>query len=428
MLKQLLLAGICAYLIPHNALAQTEQMDTLRLGVKQAERIFLEKNLQLIAKQYNIEANKALILQAKLWDNPVLNTDQNVYSNSKFFEHGTDLVTGAPIGQYYIQLQQLIKTAGKRGKLIKLAHTNAEISEWEFKDLMKNLRYELHNDFYTLMQLQSVQQLYNDELTQINKLLTGMNAEYKLGNISQKDLLRVQALQISLLQDATENNKKMDDTHAELKTLLQFSGTAYIKPIQSDETAPMVPDIPLAEMIETAKQNNTYYHLQQLQLKYNQQDLRYQKAMAVPDVTISPNYDKNSNYTPNYVGVGISFPIPLINRNQGNIKAARWQVKSGEANLQLAETELSNNVLSAYNKLKYIVQLNNNLQSDFYSNYTILYNNVVQSYKDRQLSMVEFIDYFEAYKDSRQKQFQQQLNLQLAKDELNMQVGTDVVQ
>ncbi|MBN9483604.1 MAG: hypothetical protein BGO70_14065 [Bacteroidetes bacterium 43-93] len=433
MLKKMLTRGIylcyCICILqPAISRAQTEQTDTLALDIQQVEKLFMDKNLELVARQYGIEADKALIQQAKLWNNPILNTDQNVYSNNKWFEHGTNPATNSPYGQYYVQLQQLIQTAGKRGKQIKLARTNAEISEWEFKDLMRNLRYELHIDFYTLAQTIAAQDLYNKELEQINKLMAGMTAEYNLGNISKKDLLRVQALQIGLQQDATENGKKLDDTQAELKSMLQLSGNVVIKPLLGNLTLPQLPGMSISDMMDMAKANNSTYHLEQLQVKYKQQSLAYQKALAVPDVTLGPNFDKNSNYTPNYVGLGISLPLPVFDRNQGNIKAARWQLKAEEANMQLADVELSNNVVSAYNKLKNTLQLNANIPSGFYEDYGTLFNKVVQSYRDRQISMVEFIDYFDTYKDAMQKQTQQLLNVQLAKDELNTQIGTDIVQ
>lgn len=417
----------CICLVSSRTAQAQSATDTLGLTIQQAEKIFLEKNLQLLAQHYNVEASKALIIQAKLWDNPILNTDQNVYSNNKYFEHGTN-PDGSPYGQYYIQVQQLIKTAGKKGKQIQIARTNAEISEWQFKDVLRNLKYALHSDFYTVAKLLAMQQLYDEELQQLQKLSDGMNAQYKLGNIARKDLLRVHALQIGLQQDATENDKQLDDAEAELKSLLLVSSDTFIKAITESITIPSMPSVSALQLVDLAKQNNTTYQLQQLQLKYQQQNLSYQKALAVPDVTLGPNFDKNSNYTPNYVGLGISLPLPLLNRNQGNIKSARWQVKAEEANTQNAEVELSNNVMSAYNKLKYTLQLTSSMQQDFYDDYNKLYGNIVESFKNRQISMVEFIDYFDAYKDTRQKQLQQQLNLQLAKDELNMQVGTDVVE
>lgn len=402
------------------------QADTLRLDIKQAEKIFLEKNLTLLAQHYNIEIGKAMEQQARLWDNPVLNTDQNVYSNNKWFEHGTN-PDGSVAGQYYIQVQQLIKTANKRGRLVQMAKTNTAISEWQFKDLMNNLKYQLRSDFYTIVQLEDNRRLYLTELQQLDALVSGMNAQYKAGNIARKDLLRIQALQISTQQEATDNDKQLEDAQAELKTMLQVTGNTFIIPLAGTPSLPSADELTVAGIIDIARQNNAAYQLQQLQVQYQQQNLSYQKALAVPDVTLGPNFDKNSNYTPNYLGMGISLPLPLLNRNQGNVKAARYQVQQEETNLQQAGLQLQNNVQSAYNKLLYTLKISSSAQQTFYSDYNGLYNNIVESYKQRQISLVEFIDYFNAYKDIRQKQLQQQLNLQLAKEDLNLQAGTDII-
>ena len=85
--------------------SQAQKTDSVQLTLQEAEHIFLQRNLALLAQQYNIEISKAQVQQAKYWDNPVLNTDQNIY-DGKFFRHNSDF------GQVYVQLQQVIKTAG----------------------------------------------------------------------------------------------------------------------------------------------------------------------------------------------------------------------------------------------------------------------------------------------------------------------------
>ena len=52
-------------------------------------------------------------------------------------------------------------------------------------------------------------------------------------------------------------------------------------------------------------------------------NLQLQKATAVPDVSLSLNYDKYGSYGTNYLGGGIEFNLPFFNRNQGGIKQAR---------------------------------------------------------------------------------------------------------
>ena len=83
--------------------SQTQTADTLRLGLQDMEKRFLDSNLVLLAGHYNVDAQKALIQQAKLWDNPVLNTDQVIAANGKFFPYGKN-ADGSYSGQYYIQV------------------------------------------------------------------------------------------------------------------------------------------------------------------------------------------------------------------------------------------------------------------------------------------------------------------------------------
>ena len=161
---KLICVGISIFILNTHILANKTTSDTMKLSLPEVEKIFMEKNLSLLASKYQIESNKALIEQAKLWDNPMLITDQNVYSNNHFFEHGKD-AAGQIKGTYFIQIQQLIKTAGKRSKLINLATTNSKISELQFLEVLRNLKYQLRSDYYSIAQLLAVHELYNNELS-----------------------------------------------------------------------------------------------------------------------------------------------------------------------------------------------------------------------------------------------------------------------
>ena len=179
--------------------------------------------------------------------------------------------------------------------------------------------------------------------------------------------------------------------------------------------------------LRLAKNTNTAYKLQQKQIIYQQQNVLYQKALKAPDITIGSEYDAASNYAPNYVGLTVSLPLPILNKNQGNIKSAEIAVKQQQTVLQQLETELGNNVMNAYSKLMLTQNQNNSTQTEFYKNYQKMFANMMQSYRQRQLGLLEFIDFFDAYKDANIRLRQQQLNLLLAKEELNYQTGTEVV-
>ena len=399
-----------------------QKQDTLSLSLQQSEKIFTDSNLLLLAQHYNVDAQKALVEQAKVWQNPTLNTDIGIAADGKFVRYKKN-ADGSYNGQYYIQIQQLILTAKKRGKLIDLANTNTRLSELQLQDVLRNLRYQLHQDYYTIQQQLASLGIYNDQALQLNKLLNGMKAQLSAGNIARKDYVRIQALVISLQQDITELKKDMADSQNDLKTLLQLKdANIFIKPSEPLSGEVAMPDN-LESLVNSALKSNPNYLLQQWQTTYQQQNLSYQKALQTPDITLGPNFDRNSNFAPNYVGLGVSLPLPVFNKNKGNIKSAQANIKQQETLTQNAETELRNNISNAYSKLLLSIELNNSSQKAFYQDYATIYNNMLQSYKDRQINLLEFLDFFNDYTDSQKKLLDQQLNLQLAKEELQYHVN-----
>lgn len=402
--------------------------DTLSLTLQQAERLFIDSNLQLLAEHYNIRSAQALVEQARKWDNPMLVTDQNIYTNGKWFTHGRNAM-GNSNGQVFVQVQQLIKTAGKRGKQVDLAQTNAQLAEWQFKTIMRELHFTLVKDFFTIRQLQATADLYTDNLQRLQKLEKAMNASLAAGNIAKKEYLRVQALILSLKQDMADNSRNMADVQAELKTMLMLTSNTYLKAGEENTTTGINPptDINLFALMDTAARYNTDYNTELCQAQYAQQNLRLQKAMAVPDVTLGPEYDQQSNYTPNYYGLSVNLPLPIWDRNQGNIKAARWQTKQEEAMVKQAGQKLKNDVLAAYQKLQLTAKLASADNGSFYADYDQLYKNIVESYNNRQISLIEFLEYFNDYREIKKKQLQQQLDLQMAKAELNNVAGADII-
>jgi cobalt-zinc-cadmium efflux system outer membrane protein len=418
MQMRLLLLLAFGLMINGTLVAQAPQ-DTLTINLQQAEKMFIDSNYILLAQHYNVDAQKALIEQAKVWQNPTLNTDFMIGSNGKLFNYGKD-ASGNYTGQYYVQLQQLILTAKKRGKQIALANTNAKLSELQLQDIMRNLRYQLHQDYYNIQQQLALLAIYNNQAVQLDKLVKGMQAQFNAGNIAKKDFVRVQALVVSLQQDIVELNKSISDNEADLKTLLQVTNAnTFIKPSETLTASGVQLPESLEALTNTALQHNPYYLLQQSQVVYQQQNLTYQKALQTPDITLGPNFDRNSSVAPNYIGLGISIPIPVFNKNKGNIKSTEATIKQQQAITQSAETELRNNVANAYRKLILCIKQNNATQADFYTSYTDIYNKMLESYQQRQINLLEFLDFFNDYTDSQQKLMQQQLNLQLAKEELN---------
>ena len=398
------------------------QKDSLSLTFQQAEKIFFQQNLQLLAQRYDVDINKALIQQNRYWDNPVLSTDQNIY-DGKFFRHNNDY------GQVFIQIQQLIKTAGKRNKLIKLSQDAVLSSEQQLYDLMRNLRFVLHNDFSNISQLLQVSAIYNAELISLQELARGMDAQLQAGNISQKENLRIKSLLYSLQTDQSDLQIQIAEAEKEVHTLLHVGNDTLIVPLMNtvgNLTVPMQ-SLTLSALIDSSFINRPDLQLAKTNLLSQQHNFVYQKALAVPDLTAGVEYDQHSSYLPNYYGLSLSIPIPVLNRNKGNIKAAQISIVQAQTGIQQVQEQVSAEVSAAWQKLLVSINLQKIITQDFADKYEELFQNITKSYKLKQVSLVEFIDFFDSYKEARTKQLEQQTHLRDAIAELNFTTGSNII-
>ncbi len=408
--------GFLAMLVCSTYYNPAVAQDTLRLSYPQAEKLFLQNNLQLIAAHYNVDVGKALVKQAKLWDNPYLVTDQNIY-DGKFFRHNNNN------GQVYIQVQQLIRTAGKIKKQTLLASDNVLMAQQQMDDLMRSLKYALVNDLLSMDELMEQKILFNLEIAQVNKLVAGMEEVYKTGNIALKDLLRLKALLFGLQNDLDNVLARILPVQGELKMLLRVSDSSFILPEKSVEYSAIV--IPAMDsLVKLAMQNRPDAAMAQTQIDFQNHNLSYQKALAKPDITFGPEYDRLSNYTPNYVGLSVSLPLNIFNHNQGNIEAARIQVRQQQTQWQWEQDRIHNEVGTAMEQYFYWKKINNSEQDVFSGNYEFMLGNMLQAYRDRKISLLDFTDFLDSYKENKLKLQDQHYNLRLSMANLNYTVNT----
>jgi cobalt-zinc-cadmium efflux system outer membrane protein len=403
-----------------NIHAQTA--DTLQLTFPETENLFLRNNLSLLAAQYNVDISKAYRRQAACWDNPVLSTDQNMY-DGRFFRHKT--VAGQQYGQVYIALQQLILTAGKRNKLIRLADDNILTAEQQFNELLRNLQFVLATGFNNMDQLWQTHRIYENEINAMQKMVAGMDEQLKAGNISQKDNIRVRSLLYSLQSDQADLLRQITDIQKDLKVLLNVTDSVFIVPLVN----PVIPEngMTLQALLDSAKANRPDFLLARVSLLAQQHNLLYQKSLVTPDLTVGLEYDHASNYIPNYYGLAISLPLPVFNRNKGNITAATYGIKQAETGILQLRNQVERDITAAYNKWLIAAGINNAATGELGTSYDTLMQHMIASYGQRQVTLIEFTDFFDAYRETGIKRQQQRTNLRNAAAELNYTTGTTII-
>jgi len=82
-------------------------------------------------------------------------------------------------------------------------------------------------------------------------------------------------------------------------------------------------------------------------LKKSEADLTLQRHGLIPDLTVSLQYEHQPPDQPNTVGLAFTFPLPLWNRNTGNILAARAARNEAAAQLDRIRTQASADITAA---------------------------------------------------------------------------------
>jgi cobalt-zinc-cadmium efflux system outer membrane protein len=372
--------------------------DTLQLSLEDAQNKFIKNNYQLIAQKYNIEVNKAQIIQAKLFTNPNIYIEQGLINKSV---KANDQLLG-PYAQRAIQVQQLILLAGKRNKNINIAEINTTISEYDFFDLTRTLSYSLSSNFFELAFQLKTLKIFNEEIIKIEKIVSAYKELQKDGNAALKDVVRLESFLFSLQSDRNVLELAIEQNQVDLRILLGIGTNTFLIPLINEEILETVnvKSYPINELINDAQENRYDLKIQKQNIHLANTNLKLQKAYKVPDVTLGYSYDRAGSYTNNYQAITLQANLPFFNRNQGNIMAANYLLKNSQNALDQTQMTLNNDVILAYTQAIKTENLYMNTDKQFVKAFNQLIEGVIQGYERKTISLVEFMDFFDSYKQN----------------------------
>lgn len=394
--------------------------DTLHLSLQRADSMFLARNYYLLASSMNIEAQKAQIIQSKLYPNPIFTADLNAYDP----QHQQAFHVG-PTGQKAFQVEQLILLGGKRKAQIDLAKTNADIAELEFQQLILELKFRLHSDLYTIGQQRFLLNKYTKQLEFLDTLMNSYSAQASKGNIPLQEVVRLKGAYIELNNDKTALYKEFVQTQADLQTLLQTD--QIILPSSTDsDLKKYIKLISLQEIQDSAKTNLPQFLIMQQNKVLAEEYLSFQKRMAVPDINVFTSYDQRGGAFNNQVNAGISIPLPLWNQNRGNIKTAKFQVQQADYNLKAKESELTNQINNSYKFYLQTVAEYQKAMLLYNNDFELTANGMNTNFQKRNVSIIEFIDFFENYNDVLAEILRIKTQVVISAEQLNLLTGKDI--
>ncbi len=393
------------------------------LTLKEAEQRFLERNLSLIAERYNIDMAQAQVLQAKLFENPVISLEQNVYNrlNGKYFDFGKE-------GEAVVEIEQVIHLAGQRNKQVRLEKINKEIAEYQFEEVMRTLRQELNEKFVEVYFLSKSIAIYEKEVNSLQVLLGGMKVQQEKGNISLMEISRLESMLFSLKKEKNERESDLLTTRGELNLLLNLPEDTQVQ-LSLDEE--VLQQLDLSQLsfadLKAIINERPDQKIARSTVNASRANLKLQKSMAFPEFSVKGNYDRVGNFINDYFAIGVSLSVPIFNRNQGNIKAARFSIQQAGVQQEYAANRADMELFTAYTSLEKATQLYQSTNTDLERNFEKLITGVNENFTRKNISLLEFIDYYDSYKETCIQLYEIKKNVFLAMENLNTIVGQNVL-
>jgi cobalt-zinc-cadmium efflux system outer membrane protein len=408
----------------HGVLAQ----DTLKISIEQAEKQFLEKNLQVLAERYNIDIADAAIAQAKLLNNPSIGFgDINFWRQDAANELD---VSPAPFGNrivFSVELEQIIRTAGKRRKLVDLEKASKEIAIQEFEAFLLSLKTELRIILNETVYLQSYMDIIKIQEETINNLVQVYKNQTALGNIAKSELIRLQSSLIELESEANELRTELNKQYKDLKILLNIKPEAGILILPSAAATKNPDEIFVIDLLEMANHSRPEFLLSDLNVKYHEKMLRYEKSQRSPDIALSLNYDRYGGVWRNFAGVGIGFDIPVFDRNQGNIKIAKLNIEQSSYNAEYQKNAIQQEIMEIYHNYKMNYDFYRKIMdNDFLEDLDNMLEVYARNLLNKNINMLEYIDFMDACKTTKQAILTAKKNLDTSFAELEFSVNSKI--
>ncbi|MBX2905650.1 MAG: TolC family protein [Taibaiella sp.] len=368
--------------------------DTLRVDLATADKLFADRNLSLIAAQLNIDAKKAGEIQARLYPNPEVAAEVNAIDpqNRKYFHTGTS-------GEIAGSVQQLIILGGKRRKEIEIAKGSTRVAELELADLLRTLRRQLHTSLYSIYFDGLTLHKYDNQLHVLDTIIAGYEIQVRKGNMAPKELVRLKTVYLGLNNDKSDLLESMRKDEETVKILLRTASP--VRPLDlliGGANAEKVPG--LDSLTRIAVDARPDLKIAQLDQEIASLNLRYQKSLATPDMTVGSSYDRAGGAFTNQVNLTLGMPIPLWHRNQGNIRAAKNGMEQASVNRELAITQAEAEVATAWgNMTRSLAELEKARQL-YDSDFAEVLHGMTENFRKHNISIIEFVDFFEAYNES----------------------------
>jgi cobalt-zinc-cadmium efflux system outer membrane protein len=321
---------ICCVLAQAQAQAPLfiELADPLRLD--QAIRYAIEHNPTLAAARREVNATDGQVLQGSLRPNP-----EFIYQADDVGRAGRS--STAEVGVPF-------ETAGKLEARVRAAGLGREVALADLGSAELRLRSAVIAAFFDVLAAQELKTTAEDSVRLAQRATDIAAKRVTAGKISPVEETRARVAEAGARVALNQSESELRNSRRRLASLW---GNTVPNFTEASGDVERLPDAPTAELITNRLASAPQLRRAQRELERRKSLVTLEQARSVPDFTVSVGVKRSLDVPGEQASVALKVPLPIFNRNQGNLQEALRREDKAAEELQATQTALSATALQA---------------------------------------------------------------------------------
>jgi len=398
----------------------SERSVSSKLTIEQAVEEAVKNNLGLLAERVNLTIADASLITAKLRPNPLLSLGG---------DHINPAIINNPPAEISLRLDVPIETGDKRQRRIDVAEYDKTIAETQLIDAIRKLKLEVSRACVDVLQAKAQLQIITNTVRLLDELVRLNEVRLQEGSIIPLELTRLRVSMFQFRSDVRRGELNLITAKAKLQALLGRKASSEEFDILGELKEPVVgPRQELTPLVELALATRPDWIALERQTARAQSDLKLQLAQAKVDYTVGSEYRRQGfNGGANTLGVFFTIPIPLFNRNQGEIARVTAEHEQLVRQLEARKLEITLEIRIAWEEFRSARTLVESIEQELLASAEQARSISIYLYSTEASTVTDFLETQRAFNETLQSYYQAQADYRRSAMQLNASVGKDII-
>lgn len=329
------------------SLSSTLSEPTGSITLTDALNLALSANPDLSVVLREREAMDGVRVQAAARPNPSISTLMEDTRNST--------------RQTTILLDQPIELGNKRDNRIKSADIRYDAVNIDLTIKKSEVYANVLAAFYDVLAAQERLSLAKSSLDVAKQAREAASKKVQAGKISPVEETKSKVAESGIRIEANQAASTLNTTRKRLAALWGSSSPRFL---QAEGQIENIPAIPSLQELTTMLDNAPSIQRAKLEIDIRQAQVNIENAKRTPDLTLSIGAKRNEELGLNQAVLGFSIPIPIFDRNQGNLQEAVSRTDKARDEFTAFKIQLETQLSSAYERLSTARQSVETLQQE----------------------------------------------------------------